>query len=46
MADVSENLQGDDLQTITFLLNNTLPKERLARATVRQETLHVKPSKY
>ncbi|RXN26540.1 CASP8 and FADD-like apoptosis regulator [Labeo rohita] len=33
MADVSEDLQGDDLQTLIFLLNNTLPKERLARAT-------------
>ncbi len=43
MADVSENLVNEELQSLIFLLSSTLPKERLARATVRQGTLHVKP---
>ncbi|XP_051957610.1 CASP8 and FADD-like apoptosis regulator a [Xyrauchen texanus] len=33
MADVSENLENDELQSLIFLLSSTLPKERLARAT-------------
>ncbi|KTF71035.1 hypothetical protein cypCar_00041784, partial [Cyprinus carpio] len=33
MADVSENLEDEDLQSLIFLLSGTLPKERLARAT-------------
>lgn len=33
MADVSENLGTEDLQSLIFLLSSTLPKERLARAT-------------
>lgn len=37
MADVSENLEDEDLQSLIFLLSGTLPKERLARATVRQK---------
>ncbi|XP_016404160.1 CASP8 and FADD-like apoptosis regulator [Sinocyclocheilus rhinocerous] len=33
MADVSENLEDEELQSLIFLLSSTLPKERLARAT-------------
>ncbi|KAK2874134.1 hypothetical protein QQF64_003927 [Cirrhinus molitorella] len=33
MADVSENLKDEELQSLIFLLSSTLPKERLARAT-------------
>ncbi|XP_043108759.1 CASP8 and FADD-like apoptosis regulator a isoform X2 [Puntigrus tetrazona] len=33
MADVSENLEKEELQSLLFLLSRTLPKERLARAT-------------
>lgn len=46
MADVSENLEDEELQSLKFLLSSTLPKERLARATVRQETVHFKPLEY
>ncbi len=41
MADVSENLGNEELQSLIFLLSSILPKERLARATVRKGTLHV-----
>ncbi|XP_016345310.1 CASP8 and FADD-like apoptosis regulator a [Sinocyclocheilus anshuiensis] len=33
MADVSENLRNEELQSLIFLLSSTLPKERVARAT-------------
>uniref|UniRef100_A0A672MDI6 CASP8 and FADD-like apoptosis regulator n=1 Tax=Sinocyclocheilus grahami TaxID=75366 RepID=A0A672MDI6_SINGR len=33
MADVSENLEDEELQSLIFLLSSTLAKERLARAT-------------
>ncbi|XP_059393675.1 CASP8 and FADD-like apoptosis regulator isoform X2 [Carassius carassius] len=33
MADVSENLGNEELQSLIFLLSSTLPKERLAKAT-------------
>lgn len=37
MADVNENLEKEELQSIIFLLSNILPKERMARATVSLE---------
>ncbi|KAA0707608.1 CASP8 and FADD-like apoptosis regulator [Triplophysa tibetana] len=33
MADLSDNLAEEDLQTLKFLLNSTLPKERVKKAT-------------
>ncbi|CAM4731896.1 hypothetical protein PO909_020349 [Leuciscus waleckii] len=33
MADVNENLDKEELNSIIFLLNHILPKERMARAT-------------
>ncbi|XP_067287699.1 CASP8 and FADD-like apoptosis regulator a [Pseudorasbora parva] len=33
MADVNENLDKEELQSLIFLLNSILPKERMARAT-------------
>lgn len=41
MADVNENLDKEELKSLIFLLNSFLPKEKLARATVRLEKLHV-----
>lgn len=35
MADVSEDMGTDDLQSLKFLLSNTLPRERMDRAKVR-----------
>lgn len=37
MADVNENLEKEELQSLIFLLSSILPKERMARATVRLE---------
>ncbi|KAG1949815.1 CASP8 and FADD-like apoptosis regulator a [Pimephales promelas] len=33
MADMNENLDKEELQSLIFLLNSILPKERMARAT-------------
>ncbi|KAI7794875.1 CASP8 and FADD-like apoptosis regulator a isoform X2 [Triplophysa rosa] len=33
MADVSDNLAEEDLQALKFLMNSTLPKERVKKAT-------------
>lgn len=33
MADVNENLEKDELQSLIFLLKSIVPKERMARAT-------------
>ncbi|XP_067244093.1 CASP8 and FADD-like apoptosis regulator a [Chanodichthys erythropterus] len=33
MADVNENLEKEELQSLMFLLSSILPKERMARAT-------------
>lgn len=41
MADVNENLDKEELHSLIFLLNSILPKERMSRATVRLEKLHV-----
>lgn len=34
MADVSDNLAEEDLRTLKFLMNSTLPKERVKKAAV------------
>lgn len=39
MANISEDVAGEDLNSVKFLLSNTLPREKMEKAEVENQKL-------